>query len=306
MHFFLRRAALFLVPVIVLLIALYVFDHWFSFQQELKMRPPVTASKIEKDTKKGTGKIEIGVAKDGIRPSSTTNKPESLPVIMLDPAHGGDDIGNIGYKSAVESNLDLQFSFKLARALRMKGFKVYLTRMEDKNVPLEHRFDAAKSKNTALYLSINCAYSDIKTIKGMEIYGFTPAQSDEDETEKNMNGFYDIYEGVYLTKTPEAMSVENKISLAVKEELGLPYKSRLERKFLKPLALSANIPTLILYIGYISNEDDAKMLSNEKYVDRITEKIAAAVEKGLTKKAPLTKASMDYIYSSSYARMAER
>ncbi|MFH1224132.1 MAG: N-acetylmuramoyl-L-alanine amidase [Pseudomonadota bacterium] len=284
MSVFIRRASLFLSPLIILLVLLFIFDRWFDIHKDLKTKPAATTAAKNKTTEEYVIREKKPFTVEN-RISAQTHKlkQDSFTTLMLDPAHGGDDIGNIGYKSAVESNINLQFSFKLARALRMRGMKVYLTRMDDKTVPLEQRLSNIKSKNIALYVSINCAYSDIRTIKGMEIYGFTPAQSDDDETEKNANKFYDIYEGKYFPKTPESMVVENKVSRALKDELELPYKSRLERKFLKPIALPADVPSLFIYVGYISNEEDTRLLSNEKYIDKITERIATAVEKALTK-----------------------
>ncbi|MEI6093523.1 MAG: N-acetylmuramoyl-L-alanine amidase [bacterium] len=208
---------------------------------------------------------------------------DSYPTIVVDPTHGGDDLGNVGVNSVVESHINLQVAFKLARALRMKGIKVFLTRMDDYNVALDKKFKDAEKHDPILFLSINCAYSDKKGLRGAEIYGFTP-EAVNTELETNSNKSYEFYEGVYVPKTQEAMLLENKVSSSIKKELDLPYKSRLERRFLKVLALSAGLPTIAVFVGYISNNDDAKFLSSEKQIDEWTEKLAKAIESGITKK----------------------
>lgn len=260
----LRRAAIFLLPLLCLAGILYLVDRW---KIPTKKSVPVVSETKKKDVEY---KLRTVQGVQGVMPSSSSsssNKTDSFLTIVLDPTHGGDDVGNIGYKSAVESNLNLQFAFKLARALRMRGVKVYLTRMEDSNVPVEARFKEAEKRNPNLFLSINCSYSDVRSLRGMEIYGFSPGEK----------------EG-YFTKTQGAMVVENKVSLSIKEELDLPYKSALERKFFDFLATPAHMPTLGLFIGYISNSEDVEQLENTKYVDVLTERIAASIEKGLQKK----------------------
>ncbi len=205
------------------------------------------------------------------------------PVIVLDPTHGGSDFGSLSEGSFTESNINLVFSFKLARALRMRGFKVFLTRMDDDNPSLKQRFKEAAAYNPVLYLSINCGYSHNKRISGVEVYGFT-TEPQHTEIEKVENEFYEFYEGVYNIKDQEALALENRVSSVIKKDLNLPYKSRLLRRFLKNLALPSNIPALAIFVGYISNEKEAKKLSNPKYSDELAEKLAVAVEDGVIKK----------------------
>jgi N-acetylmuramoyl-L-alanine amidase len=238
------------------------------------------------ETKKSDVEYKLRTIPDSSSASANTasdTKNSSFFAVVLDPTHGGDDVGSIGYKSAVESNLNLQFAFKLARALRMRGIKVYLTRMDDANVPIDTRFSEAVRMSPSIFLSINCSYSDLKSLRGMEIYGFTPTQGDS-EIENVKNRFYDKYDGNYVAKAQNAMVVENRVSLAIKDGLDLPYRSGLERKFFKFMALPANVPTLGLFIGYISNAEDVENLENIKHVDEITERLAASIENGLLKK----------------------
>ena len=272
-----RRAAIFILPLLSLAALLYIFDWWSTHQKELQ-KAPIVASVEDvkiKDEIKYRLKTVNGLKAQSFDTQTKQNIKENKAffTVVLDPTHGGDDAGSIGYQSAVESNLNLQFAFKLARALRMKGVKVYLTRMEDTNPSFETRIKESVKRAPNIFLSINCSFSDIKSLRGMEIYGYTPADAEEDKVAK----------GAQLTKTQDSMFVENKVSLAIKEELDLPYKSGLERKNLKLIELPPDIPTLALFIGYISNPDDVEKLENEKYVDKLTERLSNAIEKGLLK-----------------------
>jgi len=251
--------------------------------QDLPVKIPNKVKDTNTDVKLSTKKEETIV-------QPIKKLPDSYPIVMLDPAHGGDDAGNIGINSIVESNIDLQVAFKLARALRMKSIKVFLTRMDDQNLTLERRFKEAEKQNPVIYISINCTRSDKKNKKGVEIYGFAPLPPnaiDSSEIEKTENKFYESYEGTYVQKASEAKAIEDMVSSSIKKELHLPYSAGLERKFFKLLSVPANIPALAIFVGYISNYDDSRMLSSEKQVDELAEKLATAIELGITKHARL-------------------
>ncbi|MEI6079238.1 MAG: N-acetylmuramoyl-L-alanine amidase [bacterium] len=275
MPVFLRRAALFIVPLIFILGILMLVMHSLPDK-----RGPEPKKIIEKKIMANVKEKPSTATQTSATTRSKQNTQDSFTLVMLDPSHGGDDTGNVGVNSAVESNINLHIAFKLARALRMKGIKVVLTRMDDYNVPLERRLKDAVDKNPAIYISINCAYSDKRNLKGMDVYGFTPEPVNS-ELEKMNTKFYEAYTGTYVVKSEDSMAIEGRLSSSIKKELNLPYKSRLERRFLKPLALPANIPALALFMGYISNPEDARSLSSDKQVDEWTEQLATAIDAGL-------------------------
>ena len=286
MHVILRRALFFLFPLLFLSVVLTLLVHSISGlpKKPYKQSSKQAISAKNTDLVAETGAVS-GSGQADTRGQAVAN-PSSVnfqPVIVLDPTHGGSDLGSLSETSFTESNINLVFSFKLARALRMRGFKVFLTRMDDDNPSLEQRFKEAATYNPVLYLSINCGYSHNKRISGVEVYGFT-TELQHTEIEKVKNGFYEFYEGVYETKGQDSLALENRVSSVIKTDLDLPYKSRLLRRFLKNLALPSNIPALAIFVGYISNEKEAKKLSNPKYSDELAEKLAVAVEDGIIKK----------------------
>jgi N-acetylmuramoyl-L-alanine amidase len=61
----------------------------------------------------------------------TTPGPVNRTVIVLDPAHGGQDNGARLSDSLVEKDVDLAFAFKLRSLLQARGFTVLLTRDSD-------------------------------------------------------------------------------------------------------------------------------------------------------------------------------
>mgnify|MGYP000376666145 CR=1 FL=1 len=81
-------------------------------------------------------------------------------VIVIDPGHGGEDSGAV-FKSATgevqvkEKDLNLDISLKLYDLLNKAGFKVYLTRSDDRTVDLYERATFAEKMNASLFVSVH-------------------------------------------------------------------------------------------------------------------------------------------------------
>ena len=273
-----KKASLFIIPLLLILF----FAVGVSYLLEHKKDIFTTKPKVEVEVP-----VDVDVKVKVKDPVKTTEKAvtvqtnPSIPSVVIDPAHGGDDTGFVGHHGSVEAQTNLLFSFMLARELRMKGIRVFLTRTEDKNVPIAKRIEYSSQIKPLLFLSINCAYSGIKTIRGIELFAFTPEQK-ADEFENSENSYYETYEGRYLPRSEDAMVLEQRVAKGLKQALDLPYKSGLERKFLKQLSVDPQTAGLSLYIGYISNIDDVKKLSNSKFMEKMAQVVADSIEKSIS------------------------
>src|SRR5690606_34074720 len=68
------------------------------------------------------------------------NKPLKGKLILIDPAHGGEDSDDyIGKQGLREKDVNLSIALYLEKELETLGAKVYLTRREDKIVHLNDR-----------------------------------------------------------------------------------------------------------------------------------------------------------------------
>ncbi len=274
-----KRASLLLIPLVLILFFAIGLSYFLENRKTIFTTRPLSLIK----TKAADISVKVTAAEVKLKPKDigVAENNSSIPSVVIDPAHGGDDTGFVGYHGAVESQTNLQFAFMLARELRMKGVRVFLTRTDDKNVSIEKRIEYVKETKPLLYLSVNCAYSGIKTIRGMELFAFTPEQIG-DEFENSENNYYEAYEGRYLPKTEETMVLEQRVARGLKKDLELPYKSGLERKFLKLLAVDPQTAGLSIFIGYISNIDDVKKLSNPKIMEKMAQIVAESIEKSLS------------------------
>jgi len=93
-------------------------------------------------------------------------------VWVLDPGHGGKDMGCEGIKSQ-EKDINLEITKEVARLLRKNkpGIRLILTRETDEYLSLEERCNIANQANADLFVSIHVNYAIGKPLlKGTETY----------------------------------------------------------------------------------------------------------------------------------------
>src|SRR5579872_5226085 len=79
-----------------------------------------------------------------------------LPVVMLDPGHGGKDPGAIGVSGTYEKQVALAAAEELARQLTKDGrYRVELTRRLDHFIALEERVAIAQRRGARLFVSMH-------------------------------------------------------------------------------------------------------------------------------------------------------
>src|SRR5579872_3880553 len=79
-----------------------------------------------------------------------------LPLVLLDPGHGGKDPGAIGVSGTYEKHVALAAAEELARQLTKDGrYRVELTRRLDHFIALEERVAIAQRRGARLFVSMH-------------------------------------------------------------------------------------------------------------------------------------------------------
>jgi hypothetical protein len=102
------------------------------------------------------------------RPFAATERPAArapageaarLPLVMLDPGHGGKDPGAIGISGTYEKHVALAAAQELRRLLlATKRYRVEMTRGRDAFVALEERVAIARRRQAALFVSLHAGW----------------------------------------------------------------------------------------------------------------------------------------------------
>jgi N-acetylmuramoyl-L-alanine amidase len=80
---------------------------------------------------------------------------QSSSVVILDPAHGGTDLGARGASGIRESDLNLYFAAQVKIALEQNGFTVIQTRQGNENPSFDDRSAMANAQRGAVYVSLH-------------------------------------------------------------------------------------------------------------------------------------------------------
>jgi N-acetylmuramoyl-L-alanine amidase len=78
-----------------------------------------------------------------------------LSVVVLDPAHGGTDPGARGAQGIRESDLVLDLTFLVRRALEAQGFQVLQTRSGNENPSFDDRSTMANAQRGAVFVTLH-------------------------------------------------------------------------------------------------------------------------------------------------------
>ncbi len=211
--------------------------------------------------------------------------------VMIDPGHGGEDHG-AQFQGIQEKNIALAVAKDLFSYLEKdRRFVPLLTREKDDFVPLVNRPEKAVNAKADIFISIHANSSPIIEAKGTEFY-FENQVASNDESELLANRENNSKLKNSLESDPKS-DIENIISdlhhhehMMMSEELcqalldtfrkHIKIKTRSIRQ--APFhVLSAPMPSTLIELGFISNPDEARWLSD----GQVQKKLAFAIYLGL-------------------------
>lgn len=90
-------------------------------------------------------------------PYPTVPPPQrtGLNIVVLDPAHGGTDPGARGAQGVRESDLVLDLTMQVRRALEAQGFQVLQTRSGNENPSFDDRSTMANAQRGAVFITLH-------------------------------------------------------------------------------------------------------------------------------------------------------
>lgn len=98
-------------------------------------------------------------------------EPKEEYVIVIDPGHGGENVGTISNPNFLEKDINMKTALALVEELsRYEGVKVYLTHEKDVDLSLKERAAFAKKKDADFLFSIHYNASENHTMFGTEVW----------------------------------------------------------------------------------------------------------------------------------------
>jgi len=204
-------------------------------------------------------------------PLSGEGAQQGRHTVLIDAAHGGEDKGVVADKLR-EKDLTMNIALLIREeAQKADGLQVRLTRSADRTMTLAERIKAAGEFNPDCLLSIHVNAGFGKQASGYEVYfpGFkqgVPGAGGSSPVLKDMAKNRLLNDSVRL-----AQQVQSSL------ETVFPRKGRGLRDAPNPLLQGLNIPGLVVEIGFATNAEERKRLT-----DKETQRaVARALVKGL-------------------------
>lgn len=213
-----------------------------------------------------------------------------IKTIVIDPGHGGKDGGAEGY-GLKEKDLVLKLARKVAvRIEKRLGLDVHLTRSEDKFITLERRTKIAKDKRADLFISLHVNANNLASVEGFETYvlnfatdrsAMAVAARENAATDKSVSELEDLLHIIAKnTKISESRAMAQALHKSAVTAINKKYKVRdlgvKEAPFY--VLVGSDVPSILVEIGFLTNEKDAARLAQDAYLDLIADGLVNGLE----------------------------
>ncbi|HEX5215563.1 MAG TPA: N-acetylmuramoyl-L-alanine amidase [Vicinamibacterales bacterium] len=216
--------------------------------------------------------------------------PGVIRTIVIDPGHGGDDAGAKGIGNSVEKDITLQIARRLKATIESRiGLRVLLTRDGDENVPLDRRTSMANNNKADLFISLHVNASTSPHARGAQVLSLslqeyksrTDAAIAQDLPVPVVGGGvrsidvvpWELAQLPYANRSAAVAAIlvrflaERKVPLYARPAAQLP---------LRPL-VGANMPAVLVELGFLTNAEDARALTQAEPTGAIIDALVAMV-----------------------------
>ncbi|CAN5869872.1 hypothetical protein BH24ACI5_BH24ACI5_25180 [soil metagenome] len=214
----------------------------------------------------------------------------ALRTVVIDPGHGGADLGARGAGGGEEKSVSLAVARRLKSALEARlGVRVILTREGDAALGLDERAAVANNNKADLFISLHANASLRPTAEGAQVFYLSleeygdearRAASTPAETVAVFGGGSRNIE-VVPWRFAQAQHIERSATFARTVEAALRGRVTMSPRGLQqgPLRVlvGANMPAILIEMGYLTNPAQAGQLASDTYQNAVVQSIVDAV-----------------------------
>lgn len=209
----------------------------------------------------------MNIQKRQNRVAQVNSMPITNKVIVVDAGHGLPDEGAKGFYGTTEQAINLNIALKLQRLIEQSGAKVVLTRSDENGIystdsqsikskkvsDIKNRVDIGNNSGADMFVSIHLnKFPDSSKYRGWQTF----YQKDNEASKKIAENIQE-----YLNKNIE---YDNNRQV-------LPISNVYIMEHIK-------IPSVIVECGFLSNEEETKLLTTEEYQNKIAWGIFIAIQ----------------------------
>lgn len=209
-----------------------------------------------------------------LRPTYIGNRRE-FNTVIIDPGHGGHDSGARNRINR-EADLALSVAKKLKERLKPMGYQVVMTRETDNFISLQERVQIANKYKNAIFICIH--FNDGgSSARGVETFTLAPAGTSSTMSRNVRNDALqgNSQDSMNIALATAVQGHMLKGPLAVKESISMLDRGIKRARY--SVLCTIKHPAILVEGGFMSNAQEAQLISTERYQTFMAASLAAAV-----------------------------
>ena len=223
-------------------------------------------------------------------PPAFAQPASAIHTIAIDPGHGGDDEGVRSAEGTKEKELTLAVARRAKAVIEARlGLRVLLTRDDDRNVPIDERASIANNNKADLFISLHANGSMRPATTGAAIFYAAFDRDAAQTATPGADGRVPTFSGgsrdIELVPWDLAQTRHLERSAAFADLVEQQFHDHvplsahpIDRAPLRVLE-SANMPAVLVEIGYLTNPDQARLLTGDAFQNALVLALLDAILK---------------------------
>jgi N-acetylmuramoyl-L-alanine amidase len=222
----------------------------------------------------------------------------NLPLVVLDPGHGGKDPGTIGVTGTHEKRITLAAAQELKKQLEATGrCRVAMTRTRDVFVPLGGRVEFARKRNADLFISMHA--DSAPGARGASVYTLSDRASDglsaglaQRENQADLRGGLhlppvspEVERILFSLVRQETRAGSERMAASVVRSLGgeVPLLPNTHRQAAFAVLKAPEVPSVLVEMGFLSDRRDEAALKRPAHRAKVAKALAEGVHAWLAR-----------------------
>jgi N-acetylmuramoyl-L-alanine amidase len=234
----------------------------------------------------------VAAGAPGLAGAAPRRATAALPLVVLDPGHGGKDPGTIGVTGTFEKRITLAAAQELKKRLEGTGrCRVALTRGRDTFIPLDGRVAFARKRDAALFVSLHA--DSAPGARGASVYTLSDRASDslsaglaQRENRADLRGGLRLPEVspeveriLFSLVRQETRAGSARMAAQVVRSLGgeVPLLPNTHRQAAFAVLKAPDVPSVLVEMGFLSDRRDEADLKRPAHRAKVARALAEGI-----------------------------
>jgi N-acetylmuramoyl-L-alanine amidase len=276
----------------------------------IELGPKAGPFQLSAQPREGGERVTIDIAAPGAAPLPPAAPPTDTPAepfgppplpdlgatgglrtIVIDPGHGGDDLGARGAAGTLEKNVTLAIAQRLKAAIEARlGVRVLLTRDGDRAMRVDERTSLANNNKADLFISVHANAAASPGPTGAEVFslareGYAAGAPGAAGAAASLpvfgGGSRSIEIIAWDTAQIQRLPESERFSRLVHEALAarVPMNPHALGKAPFRVLIGANMPAVLIEAGFLTNADQERALAGDALQNEIAQALVTAIER---------------------------